>query len=67
MKDRVYLGSLAGAHQSEGATPACEELMREGLAFIGFGDLVSSGTRVFVKPNLTFPTYRPGTARTTKS
>ncbi len=34
--------------------------IRQGLEFIDFGKLVGSDSRVFLKPNLTFPTYRPG-------
>jgi len=34
--------------------------VEEGLQFIRFGDFVNSECKVFVKPNLTFPTYRPG-------
>lgn len=36
------------------------ELIQKGLEFIGFGNLVSKDSRVFIKPNLTFPNYRPG-------
>ena len=32
----------------------------EGLRFIDFAALVSPGARVFIKPNLTYPSYRPG-------
>jgi len=34
--------------------------VRQGLRYIDFGGLVSSDDQVFIKPNLTFPTYRPG-------
>lgn len=34
--------------------------VRRGLEYIRFGDRVSSSTKVFIKPNLTFPTYQPG-------
>lgn len=36
------------------------ELMQEGLRYIRFGEGLPSTPRVFVKPNLTFPYYRPG-------
>jgi len=34
--------------------------IQKGLEWIKFGDVVSNYTRVFIKPNLTFPEYRPG-------
>jgi uncharacterized protein (DUF362 family) len=34
--------------------------IRAGLEYSGFGELVSRTSRVFIKPNLTFPQYRPG-------
>jgi uncharacterized protein (DUF362 family) len=34
--------------------------IRTGLEYCRFGDLVSRSSRVFIKPNLTFPQYRPG-------
>ena len=36
------------------------DLFRAGLEYIRFGELVSKDARVFIKPNLTFPAYRPG-------
>jgi uncharacterized protein (DUF362 family) len=36
------------------------DAVREGLDHIQFGKLVDAGSRVFLKPNLTYPTYRPG-------
>ncbi len=36
------------------------ERIQQGLEWIGFGRLVTASSRVFIKPNLTFPTYRPG-------
>jgi uncharacterized protein (DUF362 family) len=36
------------------------DLIGRGLADIRFGEHVSSSTRVFIKPNLTFPHYEPG-------
>lgn len=52
MKHFAYLGSLRGS--------GYDELIREGLEYIQFNTLVGSGSRVFIKPNLTFPSYRPG-------
>jgi len=34
--------------------------MQKGLEYIGFADMVSSTSKVFIKPNLTFPEYRRG-------
>lgn len=34
--------------------------VREGLDFVGASGLIGPDTRVFVKPNLTFPSYVPG-------
>jgi uncharacterized protein (DUF362 family) len=34
--------------------------IREGLAYIGFGEGLPAPPRLFIKPNLTFPSYRPG-------
>src|SRR3990172_7090533 len=31
-----------------------------GLAWISFGQMVSAQSRVFIKPNLTYPSYKPG-------
>ena len=36
------------------------ELIQQGLKWVGFNELVSKDSKVFIKPNLTFPTYRPG-------
>ena len=36
------------------------DVVRRGLSYVNFGTLVSPSSRVFVKPNLTFPRYRPG-------
>ncbi len=36
------------------------DCIRQGLDHIGFGRSISLGAAVFLKPNLTFPTYRPG-------
>ena len=49
-----YLGFLA---KLEGNYT---ELIRQGLQWIDFGALITKDSRVFIKPNLTFPTYRPG-------
>ncbi|HEY3310230.1 MAG TPA: DUF362 domain-containing protein [Anaerolineales bacterium] len=34
--------------------------IREGLELIEFGKKVSRDTRIFIKPNLTYPEYKPG-------
>lgn len=34
--------------------------IREGLAWLGEGAAIPSGAKVFIKPNLTFPVFRPG-------
>jgi uncharacterized protein (DUF362 family) len=36
------------------------DLVRAGLSFTDAGSLLKADARVFLKPNLTFPTYRPG-------
>src|SRR4051794_40538155 len=41
--------------------------IREGLAFIHADRQISPDTRLFVKPNLTFPTYRPGVMTTVEA
>jgi len=40
----------------------CDDLerIRQGLEWIDFAQLVSNSSHIFIKPNLTFPTYRPG-------
>ncbi|MCP4702864.1 MAG: hypothetical protein GY862_39290, partial [Gammaproteobacteria bacterium] len=35
-------------------------LMRRGLEHIKFGENLPDNARIFIKPNLTFPHYRPG-------
>lgn len=52
MMNRAFIGDLTAESYLE--------LIRQGLAFIDFGAQVKGDTRVFIKPNLTFPTYRPG-------
>jgi uncharacterized protein (DUF362 family) len=52
MTARAYLDALGPASYLQ--------RIREGLEFVGAGALLSSESRVFLKPNLTFPTYRPG-------
>jgi uncharacterized protein (DUF362 family) len=47
----VYLQRLAGDYAT---------IAREGLDQVGFFQSVAPGATVFLKPNLTFPTYRPG-------
>ncbi len=52
MSARVYLGGLRdGGYLDQ---------VRRGLEFVGAGEMIDRHTRLFVKPNLTFPTYRPG-------
>ncbi len=36
------------------------EVLRSGLEFIGWDNLISKSSRVFIKPNFTFPQYRQG-------
>ena len=36
------------------------ECIREGFEFIDLARLIDANSRVFIKPNLTYPTYRPG-------
>jgi uncharacterized protein (DUF362 family) len=52
--ERAYLGRLS----RDGSEYL--ERIQEGLDFVRFGEDLPSAPRVFVKPNLTFPTYRPG-------
>lgn len=52
MKHRAFIGDLS--------TGTYLDQIREGLEYIHFGDNVTKDTRIFVKPNLTFPTYQPG-------
>src|SRR5215470_5692647 len=50
-RPRVYLQRLTGNYPT---------LAREGLELVGFFQNIAPGSTVFLKPNLTFPTYRPG-------
>ncbi len=50
-KPKVFLSKLADGYP----TPVAG-----GLAAVGFFDTVRPGATVFLKPNFTFPTYRPG-------
>jgi len=52
MNSRVFLDRISTAGYLKG--------FQQGLHYIDFGRLISSDDRVFIKPNLTFPTYRPG-------
>jgi uncharacterized protein (DUF362 family) len=36
-----------------------EEILREALDYIGWDDIVKHDSRVFIKPNLTYPFYKP--------
>jgi len=52
MKYRAFLGSLLLTDYLN--------IVQQGLEWIGFDKLIPRDARVFIKPNLTFPTYRPG-------
>ena len=52
MTARAYLGRLSDSSYLE--------RVQEGLQYIGAERLIGRNTRVFVKPNLTFPSYVPG-------
>lgn len=53
---------MARAYMSRVADDASDYLdgIRAGLAFVRFGTDLPPEPRVFIKPNLTFPSYRPG-------
>jgi uncharacterized protein (DUF362 family) len=51
---RAFLGRL----DTDGSNYL--ELIREGLAYTGFGREGPRRPRIFIKPNLTFPSYQPG-------
>lgn len=48
---RLFISRLDGRY---------EAAIREGLEYVGLVSRLRPGDRVFVKPNLTYPTYRPG-------
>src|SRR5580658_2759133 len=50
-KPKVFLSKLAKSYRAPVA---------DGLAAVGFFESVRPGATVFLKPNFTFPTYRPG-------
>lgn len=52
--NRAYIGRLA----PRGGDYL--ERIRDGLDFVRFAHAVPANARVFIKPNLTFPSYRPG-------
>lgn len=52
MKTHVYLGSLLKNNYLEN--------IKSGFDFIHLQDLIFPNAKVFIKPNLTFPEYRPG-------
>jgi uncharacterized protein (DUF362 family) len=52
MTSRAYIGRLSSS--------CYLDLMREGLDFVGAGQALNNQSRIFLKPNLTFPSYRPG-------
>ncbi|MCP4541877.1 MAG: DUF362 domain-containing protein [Chloroflexi bacterium] len=51
MTDKVFLASLDNGYPSA---------ISAGLQWIGFVDQIKPSDTVFIKPNLTFPTYRKG-------
>ena len=57
MTNKAFIGRLSSS--------SYVDLIREGLDFIDAGKLIRPDTRVFLKPNLTFPTYRPGVMTST--
>lgn len=52
MKNRAFIGDLL--------TSSYIDLIHKGLDWVNFGENVTQDTRVFIKPNLTFPEYRQG-------
>lgn len=48
---RAYLESIHGDYPGA---------IRKGLSWINFDRLVDAHSRVFIKPNLTYPSYKPG-------
>lgn len=52
MTHKAFLGNLADSSYLD--------LIRDGLRWIEFEKLAPPQARIFIKPNLTFPTYRPG-------
>lgn len=54
MSDRAFLGRLNATASNY------LELIRDGLNFADLQSHLPKNARVFIKPNLTFPTYRPG-------
>jgi uncharacterized protein (DUF362 family) len=54
VKARAFLGRV----NSDGSDYL--ERIRAGLDFVRFGEGLPAQPRVFIKPNLTFPSYRPG-------
>lgn len=54
MSDRVFID-----HISETGSDYLD-VIRRALTYVAFDKHVSSDTRVFIKPNLTFPHYEPG-------
>lgn len=53
---RAFIESLAGKSNLS--------VIQEGLQYIDFTKLASQDTRIFIKPNLTYPTFRPGVMTT---
>lgn len=56
MISNVYIGRVG--------PDGYEQQIRTGLNYIDIGGVVTPGTRVFIKPNLTYPTFLPGVMTT---
>ena len=54
MTAKAFLGRI------DPRSPDYVALIRAGLDRVGFVDALPTNPKVFLKPNLTFPTYRPG-------
>jgi uncharacterized protein (DUF362 family) len=52
MSYRAFIGDLTQS--------TYVELIRDGLKYIEFESFIHPNSRVFIKPNLTFPYYKPG-------
>lgn len=48
---KIFLAKLAGQ---------TDEKICEALKWVGWENIIGPDSRVFIKPNLTFPTYKPG-------
>lgn len=52
MKFLTFIGSLQSSDYYQ--------IIKQGLEFTEFNKHVTTDTRIFIKPNLTYPTYKPG-------